>query len=104
MPSSLARSFILSTKALSDPARCSAMAQAQSLAEDTAMDLSISATLICSPTFRYTWLPPLAAAASEAVTMSSHRIFPPSIASMISSMVMTLVTLAGARGSRALFS
>ena len=41
-----------STKALSDPAMCSAMAQAQSLAEDTAMDLSISDTLMVSPAFK----------------------------------------------------
>ena len=52
IPSSLARWFMASTKALSDPAMCSAMAQAQSLAEDTAMDLSISDTLMVSPAFK----------------------------------------------------
>ena len=52
IPSSWARLFICSTKAPSDPARCSAMAQAQSLAEDTAMDFSISRTVMVSPTFR----------------------------------------------------
>ena len=52
IPSSWARLFIMSTKAASEPARCSAMAQAQSLAEDTAMDLTMSETLMVSPTFR----------------------------------------------------
>ena len=83
---------------------CSAMAQAQSLAELTAMDLSISLTVMVSPTFRYTWLPPLAAAASEVVTVSSMEILPLSMASMISSMVITLVTLAGAKRAWAFFS
>ena len=48
--------------------------------------------------------PPLAAAASEAVTWSVSRILPESSASMISSMVITLVTLAGARRSWHSFS
>ena len=46
------------------------MAQAQSLAEETAMDLSISETDMVSPTFKNTWLPPLAAAVSDVVTVS----------------------------------
>ena len=52
IPSSCARWFIMATKALSLPAICSAMAQAQSLAEDTAMDLSMSETDMVSPAFR----------------------------------------------------
>ena len=36
------------------------------------MDLTMSETDMVSPTFRYTWLPPLAAADSEAVTVSGH--------------------------------
>ena len=68
------------------------------------MDLTISSTDIVSPTFRYTWLPPLAAAASEAVTVSCQEILPESMASIIKSRVMTLVTLAGASRSWALVS
>ena len=41
----------------------------------------------------------LKTAVSEAVTISVRAIFPESTASIISSMVMTLVTLAGARRS-----
>ena len=44
------------------------------------------------------------AAASEAVTVSSQEMRPLSMASMISSMVITFVTLAGASGSWALCS
>ena len=54
IPSSFALAFIIPTKASSDPAMCSAMAQAQSLAEETAMHLSISETDMVSPTFKYT--------------------------------------------------
>ena len=43
---------MLLIKADSDPARCSAIAQAQSLAEETAMDLTISETVMVSPTFK----------------------------------------------------
>ena len=42
-----------------------------------------------------TWLPPLDAAVSDAVTVSSQEIRPLSIASITSSMVITFVTLAG---------
>ena len=52
IPSASARWFICSTKALSLPASSSAMAQAQSLAEETAMDFSMSDTGMFSPTFR----------------------------------------------------
>ena len=99
IPSSLARAFMASTKAASLPAKCSAMAQAQSLAEDTAMDFIISSTVMLSPTFKNTWLPPFAAAASEVVTESPQLILPLSMASMMRSMVITFVTLAGASGS-----
>ena len=51
-PSSFARSFMRRTKTSSLPHRCSAMATAQSLAETTAMHLSMSCTLICSPASR----------------------------------------------------
>ena len=71
------------------------MATAQSLADTTAMHLSMSLTLICSPSSRYTQLPPKEAALALAVTVSSRRIFPASRSSTISSMVITLVTLAG---------
>ena len=60
------------------------------------MDLTISSTVMVSPAFRNTWLPPLAAAASEAVTMSPQPIWPESMASIMSSRVITFVTLAGA--------
>ena len=49
MPSSAALWFIISTKAASEPATCSAKAVAQSLADTTATDLIISSMLICSP-------------------------------------------------------
>ena len=80
------------------------MATAQSLAETTAMHLSISRTVICSPSSRYTQLPPKEAALALAVTTSSRLSLPLSMSSMISSIVITLVTLAGNRRSCAFFS
>ena len=80
------------------------MATAQSLAETTAMHLSISLTLICSPASRYTQLPPKEAARSLAVTVSLSRALPLSMSSTISSMVITLVTLAGKSRSWLFFS
>ena len=68
------------------------------------MHLSMSLTLICSPASRYTQLPPKEAARSLAVTVSSRLSFPLSMSSTMSSMVITLVTLAGKRRSRAFFS
>ena len=59
IPSSPARWFIRSTKASALPARCSARATEQSLAEATQTALSISSTLICSFSFSQIWLPPM---------------------------------------------
>ena len=103
-PSSRALSFIRATKACSEPQRCSAIATAQSFAETTQMHFSISLTLIFSPCSRYTQLPPKDAARSEAMTVSSRLISPRSIASTISSIVMTFVTLAGGSLSCEFFS
>ena len=52
IPSSLARRFICSTKAVSLPARYSAIATAASLPETTVMHFTSSPTVICSPSFR----------------------------------------------------
>ena len=98
-PSSSARRFIRSTKAASEPHRCSARATAQSLAETTATHFIMSETESCSPTSSQIWLPPMEAARSEAVTMSSSASSPESTASAMSSSVMTLVTEAGGRRS-----
>ena len=93
-----------STKLCSEPHRCSAIATAQSFADTTEMHLSISWTLIFSPSSRKTQLPPKEAALSDAITVSSSEISPFSIASTMSSMVITFVTLAGAMRSCAFFS
>ena len=68
------------------------------------MHLSISRTLMRSPASRYTQLPPKEAARALATTVSSGLSAPFSMASMISSIVMILVTLAGKPGSSAFFS
>ena len=93
-----------STKSCSVPLMCSAMAMAQSFAETTAMHLSISSTLICSPSSRYTQLPPKDAARALAVTVSSSFSLPLSMSSTMSSIVITFVTLAGNMRSCAFFS
>ena len=104
IPSSCARAFIICTKASSLPARCSPSATAQSLAETTATHFSISATVSTSPSSSQIWLPPMEAAWAEAVTGSSREMRPWSTASHTSSMVITLVTLAGSRTAWASFS
>ena len=93
-----------STNFSSLPLMCSAIATAQSFAETTAMHLSISLTLICSPASRYTQLPPKDAARSLAMTVSSSLSLPASISSTMSSIVMIFVMLAGNPGSCAFFS
>ncbi len=80
------------------------MATAQSLAETTAMHLSISETVICSPSSSQIWLPPMEAALELAVTIVSSVMSPLSTASAMSSIVMTLVTEAGEPRSFAFFS
>ena len=92
------------TNASSLPEICSAIATAQSFAETTAMHLSISATLICSPCARYTQLPPKLAARVLAVTVSASDMRPESTSSAMSSIVITFVTLAGKPRSCAFFS
>ena len=74
------------------------------MAELTAMDLTRSVTDMDSPTFKNIWLPPFAAADSEAVTVSSQPILPLSMASIMRSRVITLVTEAGESFSWAFFS
>ena len=92
MPSSVARSFMRSTKISSLPATNSLSATQPSLALAIATPSISSATVCVSPASIYIWLPPIEAARSEIVTESSSVIFPLSTASMTSSIVMTLVT------------
>ena len=54
-----------------------------------------SSTVICSFSFSQIWLPPMEQAWAEAVRTVSHISCPASIASIVKSSVMTLVTLAG---------
>ena len=55
----------------------------------------MSRTDICSFSFSQIWEPPMEMAWGEAVTRSSQPIRPPSMASITSSSVITLVTEAG---------
>ena len=65
------------------------------MAETTATHFIMSETDSCSPCSSQIWLPPIEAARSEAVTMSSSAMSPASTASATSRRVMTLVTEAG---------
>ena len=94
----------MATKPSSEPAIYSAAATEQSFAETTAIHLMISCTVSCSPGSAQIWLPPIEAACSEMVTASAKSILPASSASIISSRVITLVTLAGGNFSLAFFS
>ena len=104
MPSSAARAFIFETKADSLPQICSARATAASFAEAITTLFTISRTLICSPSLRKICEPPIDVAWAEAVTVSSQPRAPPSIASIMISRVIILVTDAGGRASSAFFS
>ena len=86
------------TKASSLPARCSPSATAASLPETTHTALMRSSTRICSPSLSQIWLPPIDAACALPVTVSSYESAPESMASIVSSSVITFVTLAGSRG------
>ena len=101
-PSSRARVFIRSTKAASVPARCSATATAQSFAEPTAIALSISSNVSCSPGSSQICVPPIEQAYSLPVIMVSSVTSPRSSASIANSMVMIFVTDAGCSCSSAL--
>ena len=57
-----------------------------------------SSTRICSPSLSQIWLPPIDAACALPVTVSSYESAPESMASIVSSSVITFVTLAGSRG------
>ena len=59
IPSSMARLFICWTNSSVTPATCSARATAASLPLETHTAFKSSSTLICSPSDKYTWLPPI---------------------------------------------
>ena len=95
MPSFFARWFILATNSSSEPAMCSAIATQASFALATAIHLIMVSTFWVSPGSKNTCEPPMLAAYSETVTVSSKEIFPASKASKIKSRVMIFVMLAG---------
>ena len=102
-PNSLALSFIFLTKDSSLPEMRSAIATVASLPEAIDIPFTISVTLIFSPTFKKIWLPPILAAFSEAVIISSHFKFPFSISSIIRSILIIFVIEAGASFSSLFF-
>ncbi|MPM29752.1 hypothetical protein SDC9_76293 [bioreactor metagenome] len=73
----------------------SAIETAASFADAIAIHFVISAAVCVSPTSRNTCEPPIDAACSLTVTLSSHFIFPSLTASYIKRSVITFVTLAG---------
>ena len=96
--------FIISTKASSVPPIYSAIATAASLPDAIAIPLSISSTVLTSPVSRSIVLPPIFLAFSLAVILSLNDILPLSTASIAISIVIILVTDAGANFSWAFFS
>ena len=104
MCSSFAFSFIARTKSSSVPLTSSASATAASLALATIVAFTISSTLMVSPGSSQISEPPMDAAWAEAVTVSSHCIFPLSSASMTKISVITLVIEAQALTSWEFFS
>lgn len=62
IPSCLARAFICSTNSSVTPAMCSAIATDASFPLATQIALNRSSTVICSPSDKNTWLPPIDAA------------------------------------------
>ena len=97
MPSSPARSFIRATKASSLPETASARTTAASLALMITVALIRSSTVICSPSSSQMSDPPMEAAWAEAVRVSVRDSFPASMASKVSSRVITLVMEAQGR-------
>ena len=91
MPSSSARAFIMETNASLEPAMCSPRATHASFAEPTSAALISSLTVMVSPGSSQIWEPPIDAAYSLQVTVSSIVILPASSASNTNSMVMILV-------------
>lgn len=73
------------------------MATQASLALAMEMHFSMVSTVCVSPGSRKTWEPPMLAAYSDTVTVSSRVILPSSSASKIKIMVMIFVMLAGCR-------
>ena len=92
------------TKASIVPHRCSASAAHASLADTTAAALTSSSTVMISPGSSQIWDPPIPAAVAEQVTFSSHDSCPSAMASITSSSVITFVTEAIGRCSRAFCS
>ena len=104
IPSSSHLLFIRTTKPSSLPPKYSASATAASLPEAIATPFNNSSTVLISPVSRSIVLPPIFLAFSLHVTLSSRLIFPLSTASIVKSIVIILVTEAGANFSSAFFS
>ena len=104
IPSSSALLFIIPTKSFSVPPRYSAKATAASFPDAIATPFKSSSTVLISPVSRSIVLPPIFLAFSLHVTLSSKAIFPLSTASIVRSIVIILVTDAGANFSSAFFS
>ena len=104
IPNSWALLFIISTKASSVPPKYSANATAASLPDAMATPFINSSTVLISPVSRSIVLPPIFLAFSLHVTLSCNVIFPLSTASIVKSIVIILVTDAGANFSSMFFS
>ena len=104
IPSSAALSFIFFTNASSLPATFSAMATAASFPDAIIIHFIISSTVCSSPASKKHCDPPMDAACSLTVTISSRVICPASIASKARRSVITFVTEAGAMASSQFFS
>ena len=89
------RLFISSTNISMLPKMYSAAAAHASFAETMEIPVRSSSSVCTSPGSIYIWLPPIPAARSLMVTLSESDMRPESIASHMSSIVMTFVTLAG---------
>ena len=95
IPSSFALSFIIWTKASSEPAICSAIATTQSFAETTQIAFNISSTVSVSFVSSHIWEPPIDLAFSEHGICSVYESLPLSICSIIKRMLIIFVTEAG---------
>ena len=74
------------------------------MAEAMTTLLMRSRAVICSPSLRKIWDPPMEAARAEAVTVSSQWRVPASMHSMTNRRVMILVTDAGGMASAGLWA
>ena len=95
IPSFFALSFIICTKASSEPAICSAIATTQSFADTTHIAFNISSTVSVSLGSSHICEPPIERAVSEQLIVSVYDKFPLSICSIINNMLIIFVTDAG---------